>query len=115
MNKEKMIEELTKDIGKKQTFGEIYKAIISEKSLQYGVVENRELAEYLTDKGYRKVKHGEWLSAYDYALKLGITDGKQLADAKADKWWKFCPYCEQQVKGFYNYCPNCGAKMKGAE
>lgn len=69
-------------------------------------IENGELVEQ---------KQGEWVSAYDYALKLGITDEKRLANAKADKWWKFCPHCEQQVKGFFHYCPNCGAKMKGAE
>ena len=60
-----------------------------------------------------EVVHGHWLSAYEYAQKLGVTDKEKLEEAKADKWWKFCNHCEQQVKGFHNYCPNCGAKMDG--
>ena len=75
----------------------------------FGVFANLEKA------GYRKQSVGEWMSAYDYALKLGITDEKRLSDAKKDKWWKFCNKCEQAVKGFRNYCPNCGARMKGGE
>lgn len=70
-------------------------------------------ATEMYNAGYRKQNEGEWLSAYDYALKLGITDEKRLSDIKEDKWWKFCNKCEQAVKGFHNYCPNCGAKMKG--
>ena len=57
-------------------------------------------------------KRGEWLSAYEYALKLGVTDKEKLEEAKKDKWWKFCKDCEQQVKGFHNFCPNCGADMR---
>ena len=60
-----------------------------------------------------EVVHGEWLSAYEYALKIGVTDEERLEEAKKDKWWKFCNNCEQQVKGVRNYCPNCGAKMDG--
>lgn len=59
------------------------------------------------------VPHGQWLSAYEYALKIGVTDEDRLEEAKEDKWWKFCNDCEQQVKGFHNYCPNCGRKMNG--
>lgn len=57
------------------------------------------------------VRHGRWLSAYEYAIKVGVTDMERLEEAKKDNLWKFCNDCEQQVKGFYNYCPNCGAKM----
>ena len=60
-----------------------------------------------------EVVHGRWLSAYEYALKLGVTDKEKLEETKKDKWWKFCNDCEQPVKGFHNYCPNCGAKMDG--
>ena len=62
-----------------------------------------------------EVVHGRWLSAYEYALKLGVTDKEKLEETKKDKWWKFCNDCEQPVKGFHNYCPNCGAKMDGEE
>jgi hypothetical protein len=60
-----------------------------------------------------EVVHGEWLSAYEYALKIGVTDEERLEEAKRDMWWKFCNNCEQQVKGVRNYCSNCGAKMDG--
>ena len=60
-----------------------------------------------------EVKHGEWLTAYEYALKLGATDEVQLDAVKNDKWWKFCSLCEQQTRFEHNYCPNCGAKMDG--
>ena len=60
-----------------------------------------------------EVRHGAWMSAYEYALKIGCTDERRLEEAKADKRWKFCPFCEQQVKWDFNYCPNCGAKMDG--
>lgn len=60
-----------------------------------------------------EVVHGEWLSAYEYALKIGVTDEERLEEAKKDKWWKFCNNCEQQVNGVRNYCPNCGADMRG--
>lgn len=59
-----------------------------------------------------EVVHGRWLSAYEYSIKLGVTDKEKLEDAKKDKWWKFCNDCEQAVKGFHNYCPNCGADMR---
>lgn len=62
-----------------------------------------------------KVVHGEWLSAHEYALKIGVTDEEKLEEAKKDKWWKFCNNCEQQVRGVRNYCPNCGADMRGKE
>lgn len=69
--------------------------------------------KFIREKDYCKQIEGEWLSAYDYALKLGITDEKTLSDAKENKWWKYCNLCDQAVKGFHNYCPHCGAKMKG--
>lgn len=58
---------------------------------------------------------GRWLSAYEYALKIGVADAERLKEAAEDKWWKFCNDCGQPVKGFHNYCPNCGAKMIGGE
>lgn len=61
------------------------------------------------------VRHGRWLSAYEYAIKVGVTDMERLEEAKKDNLWKFCNDCEQQVKGFYNYCPNCGVKMDEVE
>lgn len=60
-----------------------------------------------------EVVRGTWKSAYEYAVNLGCTDEKRLEELKADKIWKFCPFCEQQVKGDHNYCSNCGAKMNG--
>lgn len=60
-----------------------------------------------------EVRHGTWMSAYEYALKVGCTDEHRLEELKADKRWKFCPFCEQQVKWDFNYCPRCGAKMDG--
>lgn len=59
-----------------------------------------------------EVRHGKWLSAYEYALKIGAT-GELIENAKNDKRWKFCCHCEQPVKWDYNYCPTCGAKMDG--
>ena len=61
--------------------------------------------------GYRKQRVGEWVSAYDYAVKIGVTDKDRLASTKEDKFWKFCSRCDQQVKGYHNFCPNCGARM----
>ena len=60
-----------------------------------------------------EVRHGEWLSAYQHAVKYGIDDEQVLARLKKDNIFKFCPYCDQSVKGYHNYCPNCGAKMDG--
>ena len=57
------------------------------------------------------VKRGEWMSAYEYALKKECSDENRLAELKVDKIWKFCPYCEQQAKGEHSYCSNCGAEM----
>jgi hypothetical protein len=102
LDKEKQIEEMAKDLYRKSY---AYDTRWEEDCV--------ELAEILYNAGYRKERQGEWMSAYDYALKLGITDEKRLADTKADKLWKFCNLCEQQVKGFQNYCPFCGAHMKG--
>lgn len=62
---------------------------------------------------FREERKGQWLSAYEYALKLGIADKEKLEEAKKDKWWKFCNDCEQPAKGRHNYCPNCGADMRG--
>ena len=73
----------------------------------------RKLIEEATAADVVEVKHGRWISAYEYALKLGVSDKETLEEVKEDKWWKFCEYCEQQVKGFFNYCPNCGARMDG--
>jgi hypothetical protein len=56
---------------------------------------------------------GEWLSAYEYAIKLGETNQYRLGIAEHDKIWHFCSLCEQQVRFKRNFCPNCGAKMKG--
>ena len=60
-----------------------------------------------------EVRHGRWLSAYEYALKIGATDEKLIENAKKDKLWEFCCHCEQPVKWNYHYCPTCGARMDG--
>ena len=60
-----------------------------------------------------EVRHGYWLSAYEYALKLGETDPYRLSLAEHDKIWHFCSLCEQQVRFKRPYCPECGAKMDG--
>jgi hypothetical protein len=72
-----------------------------------------ECLETLPAADVAEIRHGRWLSAYEQALKLGITDKFMLEQAKNDKWWKFCHFCEQSSKGGSNYCPNCGAKMDG--
>ena len=60
-----------------------------------------------------EVRHGYWLSAYEFALKKGVTNEKLLENTKNDKRWKFCSFCDQQVKWDFDYCPDCGAKMDG--
>lgn len=60
-----------------------------------------------------EVRHGYWLSAYEYAIKLGETNPYRLGIAEHDKIWHFCSLCEQQVRFKRNYCPECGAKMDG--
>ena len=60
-----------------------------------------------------EVRHGRWLSAYEYAIKLGETNPYRLGIAEHDKIWHFCSLCEQQVRFTRNYCPDCGAKMDG--
>ena len=60
-----------------------------------------------------EVRHGRWLSAYEYAIKLGETNPYRLGIAEHDKIWHFCSLCEQQVRFIRNFCPECGAKMDG--
>ena len=60
-----------------------------------------------------EVRHGYWLSAHEYAVKLGETNEIRLGNAKRDKIWHFCSLCEQQVRFKRNFCPECGAKMDG--
>jgi hypothetical protein len=60
-----------------------------------------------------EVRHGRWLSAYEYAIKLGETNKYRLGIAEHDKIWHFCSLCEQQVRFKRNFCPECGAKMDG--
>ena len=62
-----------------------------------------------------EVRHGTWLSAYEYAIKSGETDQHWLGITQRDKTWLFCSLCEQQVKSKRNFCPECGAKMDGKE
>ena len=90
--------------------------VIIDTELQTGAIIAKEFldkAKAAKTADVAEVRHGEWLSAYEYALKIRATDKDMLDFAKADKVWKFCPYCEQQVKYLFNYCPNCGAKMDG--
>lgn len=61
------------------------------------------------------VPQGEWMSLYEYALELGVTDEEALEDYKKDKWRYICKDCKEMVKGQHNFCPNCGARMKGGE
>ena len=60
-----------------------------------------------------EVRHGHWLSSYEYALKIGATDERLIESAKNEKLWRFCCHCDQPAKWNYNYCHNCGAKMDG--
>lgn len=59
-----------------------------------------------------EVRHGYWLSAYEYSLRFDISE-EHRKEVKNDTIWKFCCLCEQSAKWDYNYCPNCGAKMDG--
>lgn len=54
-------------------------------------------------------KQGKWLSAEEYALKIGA----EVTEDIKKSLYKFCPFCEQTVFMERNYCPNCGAEMKG--
>lgn len=59
-----------------------------------------------------EVRHGYWLSAYEYSLKFDISE-ECRNEVKNDRIWKFCCLCDQSAKWDYDYCPNCGAKMDG--
>lgn len=59
-----------------------------------------------------EVRHGYWLSAYEYSLKFDISEERRN-EVKNDRVWKFCCLCDQSAKWDYDYCPNCGAKMDG--
>ena len=59
-----------------------------------------------------EVRHGYWLSAYEYSLKFDISE-ECRNEVKNDRMWKFCCLCDQAAKWDYNYCPNCGTKMDG--
>jgi hypothetical protein len=59
-----------------------------------------------------EVRHGHWLSAYEYSLKFDISEERRN-EVKNDRIWKFCCLCDQSAKWDYDYCPNCGAKMDG--
>jgi hypothetical protein len=59
-----------------------------------------------------EVRHGYWLSAYEYSLKFDISEERRN-EVKNDRIWKFCCLCDQAAKWDYDYCPNCGAKMDG--
>ena len=59
-----------------------------------------------------EVKHGYWLSAYEYSLKFDISEERR-DEVKNDTVWKFCCLCDQSAKWEYDYCPNCGANMDG--
>ena len=61
-----------------------------------------------------EVRHGSWLSAYEYSMKFDISEDRRN-EVKNDRIWKFCCLCDQSAKWDYNYCPNCGAKMDGAK
>lgn len=53
-------------------------------------------------------KKGKWLSAEEYALKIGA----EVTEDIKNSLYKFCPFCEQTVFTERNYCPNCGADMR---
>lgn len=58
-----------------------------------------EIAERLTDKGYRKEIQGEW------EIVIGSNGKEKMV----------CTNCrhQQDLASTFTYCPNCGAKMKG--
>ena len=74
----------------------------------------RDIVEVITPTAdVEEVRHGYWLSAHEYAVKLGETNEIRLGNAERDKIWHFCSLCEQQVRFKRNFCPECGAKMDG--
>ena len=62
-----------------------------------------ELADYLTDKGYRKQSEGEWLVKWRSTF-------PQYEPSEYE-----CSNCGYRRTVLHKYCPNCGAKMKGGE
>ena len=64
-------------------------------------------AKKLIDNGYKKVRHGKWL-----------TWEEQFPDRKPTKknnLGVFCNNCHSHADNMTDYCPNCGARMDGKE
>ena len=51
-----------------------------------------------------EVRHGYWLSAYEYSLMFDISEERRN-EVKKDSIWKFCNLCEQSAKWRHRECP----------
>lgn len=69
----------------------------------------RQIAEYLTEQGYRKQVEAEW----DYHEAILTDDGFICVYACSN--CNACVYEEDFHQDYFhkNYCGHCGAKMKG--
>ena len=88
MSREKMIEEIRRDIF--AAFGGYEKW---EEDWQ-------SLAEAVYNAGYRKQSEGEW-----------IVKNPMVRSPLARNY--YCSACKYEPIEVKSYCPNCGAKMKG--
>ena len=108
MNREKQIEEMSKDIfnsgvaidGIDRAFAAVHGADMNDSHFM-------RIAQYLYNAGYRKQSEGEW-------IRREKIPGKITPEAVCSKCGREVVYQVIDNKWeFENYCPHCGTKMKG--
>lgn len=82
----------------------------ASRDFQHNNISRRQYLEMTKPLDEEIRKTGKWLSAEEYALKIG----EEVNETIKNSLYKFCSYCGQTVFGKRNYCPNCGADMRGA-